>query len=69
MASMVKEREGYRTLFVQLPEALWEALASEADGKHEGNITRTVMHILQERYKVPASKLPKPRRMGRPRRE
>lgn len=69
MPTMVTEREGYRTLFVQIPLPLWQALAAEADRAHDGSLTKAISRILQDRYKVPASKMPKPRRMGRPHRE
>ena len=68
MPSMVKDREGYRTLFAQLPEIIWDELAKEAALHYEGNITKALTRLLIERYNISPKKLPKPKRVGRPRR-
>ena len=69
VSTMTTERTGYRTLFVQIPESVWTALAAEAEEFHGGNLTRTVTQLLAEKLKVPAGKLPPPKRAGRPRKQ
>lgn len=69
MVAMVTPREGYRTLFVQIPQPVWDALAAEADKSYDGSLTKAISTILRERYRIAAAKMPPPRRVGRPRKK
>lgn len=62
---MTKERQGFHNLFVQIPEAIWDALDGEADETGE-TITKIVTEMLRKRYGISRDELPKPKRAGRP---
>lgn len=68
-AGMTRHRPGYARLEVQIPDALWNELVDESTRTGE-SLARLVTTMLRQRYKVPQSKLPVPRRPGRkPRRK
>jgi hypothetical protein len=56
---------GFRPLFVQIPETLFDKLAADANesGRSMGEI---VTRLLRREYKVPEEDLPRRRRSGRP---
>ncbi len=62
--AMTKERDGFRVLFVQLPEQLWELANRDADAGGE-SLARVVTRILAKHYKVNPASLPQPKRAGR----
>lgn len=61
---MTKKRPGYHDLFAQVPLAAWEALAADALARGV-SAARLLTDVLCKRYKVPAGRLPPPRRAGR----
>lgn len=61
---MVSERDGFHNLNTQIPESVWEALVADADATGE-SIAKVVTRKLAAAYKIPDSKIPKPRRAGR----
>ncbi len=62
--AMTKSRDGFRVLFVQVPEVLFNALSRDADAEH-GSLARVVTRILAKHYKVNPTSLPQPKRAGR----
>jgi hypothetical protein len=61
---MTKKRPGFHDLFAQIPLAVWDALSADAEAKGD-SIARVLTEILRRHYKVPADKIPKPKRAGR----
>jgi hypothetical protein len=61
---MTTKREGYHNVFVQLPEACWDAVSREADESGE-SAAKVLSRIIAKHYKIPSSALPKPKRSGR----
>jgi hypothetical protein len=68
IVSMTKARDGFRVLFVQVPEALWDAVNGDAE-QEGGSLARVVTRILAKHYRVNPATLPKPKRAGRKPRE
>lgn len=48
----------------QIPDAIWVALVDEAEASDE-SVARVLARRLQESYRIPDSKIPKPKRVGR----
>lgn len=62
---MVKEKEGFHTYVVQIPQLLWDKLCDE--GEDTGRpIAKILMEMIQQRFKVKDGELPKAKRQGRP---
>ena len=64
-STMTKDRQGYHNLFVQIPNAIWEAILAEAD-QGGASVARIVTEALRKRYGISRDSLPKPKRPGRP---
>lgn len=65
MSAMVKEKEGYHTLFVQIPEVVWEAICKQAD-ETGASVTYLVIQALAKNWRIGKDQLPPPKRAGRP---
>jgi hypothetical protein len=61
---MVKPREGYHTMVVQIPVVLWEDLTKDAE-RQRMSATQLLIRLLAQRYKRGPDELPAPRRAGR----
>lgn len=62
---MVKPASGYRILFVEVPEAVWSAIADAAE-EQGVSMNRVVTDMAVAHLKIDARKLPRPKRTGRP---
>lgn len=65
MPHMVKPAPGYRVLFAEIPEVLWQKMLEESEGTGEP-VNKMLARILAKHYRVAVKDLPKPKRMGRP---
>lgn len=61
---MTKRRPGYHDLFAQIPDAVWNALAADADA-HGESIARRLTFLLSKQYRIAKERLPAPKRSGR----
>jgi hypothetical protein len=61
---MVKPREGYHTMVVQIPVVLWDDLTKDAE-RQRTSATQLLIRFLAQRYKRGPGELPAPRRAGR----
>lgn len=61
---MVVKREGYRYLSTQLAQAVWDALANDAEVRGQ-SMAQRLNEVLAKVYRIPASKIPPRRRPGR----
>lgn len=64
VSRMVKPAKGYRTLFVQIPEVVWDAVAAIAEEKGE-TLNNVVAAMLARQAGVSKKLLPAPKRPGR----
>lgn len=64
MLPMTKKREGFRTLFTQLPTICWVALDADARARGE-SVAKRLTAILARHYKIKDDQIPKPKRAGR----
>ncbi len=61
---MTKERSGYRVLFAQIPEVLWNRLADEVEATG-ASMAVVITELLRKHYRVNPKELPAPKRPGR----
>jgi hypothetical protein len=61
---MTRKRPGFKNVFVQVPDAVWDAVAADADRRGE-SFAHVLAEALRRHYKLPASAIPPRRRAGR----
>jgi hypothetical protein len=62
---MVRKRDGFHAAGVEIPDILWQLLCEDAQARGE-SITRRLTLVVAAHYRIPASKLPRPKKVGRP---
>lgn len=66
MARMTRHKKGFRHLFVEVPEVVWDWIAAQAEARSV-SMAAFVTELVREQAGIPESDLPKRQRAGRPR--